>query len=90
MLATEELNDLIVKRSPAPDEETPKASLDEEDSKVDGKKVRVRSVLSEETLRILRAQYEINPRPKKHDILRLSEEVNYPPRIVQVWFQNMR
>ncbi|RWS13046.1 zinc finger protein 1-like protein [Dinothrombium tinctorium] len=35
-------------------------------------------------------KYEVNPRPKKHDILRLSQEVNYPPRVVQVWFQNMR
>ncbi len=66
------------------------SSLDDEVMMADGKKVRVRSVLGEETLRILRAQYEINPRPKKHDILRLSEEVNYSPRVVQVWFQNMR
>ena len=66
------------------------SSLEEEMNINDEKKVRVRSVLSEETLRILRSQYELNPRPKKHDILRLSQEVNYPPRVVQVWFQNMR
>ncbi|RWS31722.1 zinc finger E-box-binding homeobox protein zag-1-like protein [Leptotrombidium deliense] len=66
------------------------SSLDEDMTTNDGKKVRVRSVLSEDTLRVLRAQYEVNPRPKKHDILRLSQEVNYPPRVVQVWFQNMR
>lgn len=56
----------------------------------DGKKVRVRSVLSEDTLKVLRSQYEVNPRPKKQDIMRLSQEVNYAPRVVQVWFQNMR
>ena len=56
----------------------------------DNKKARVRSVLSEETLRILRAQYKTNPRPKKQDILRLSQQVNYSTRVVQVWFQNMR
>ncbi|KAI1280677.1 Zinc finger E-box-binding homeobox protein zag-1 [Halotydeus destructor] len=56
----------------------------------DAKKVRVRSVLSEETLKVLKAQYEINPRPKKQDILRLAQQVNYAPRVVQVWFQNMR
>lgn len=66
------------------------SSLDEELMISDGKKVRVRSVLGEETLRVLRAQYDINPRPKKHDILRLAQEVNYSPRVVQVWFQNMR
>ena len=56
----------------------------------DNKKARVRSVLSEETLRILREQYRSNPRPKKHDILRLASQVNYSTRVVQVWFQNMR
>lgn len=56
----------------------------------DGKKARVRSVLSEETLQILRNQYNINPRPKKNDILRLAQQVNYSTRVVQVWFQNMR
>lgn len=66
------------------------SSLDEEMLMSDGKKVRVRSVLSEETLRVLRAQYAVNPRPKKQEILRLSEQVNYSPRVVQVWFQNMR
>ncbi|OTF81438.1 Zinc-finger double domain containing protein, partial [Euroglyphus maynei] len=66
------------------------SSLDEEMLMADGKKVRVRSVLSEETLRILRAQYAINQRPKKQEIHRLAEQVNYAPRVVQVWFQNMR
>lgn len=66
------------------------SSLDDEVLGGDGKKVRVRSVLSEETLRVLRAQYALNPRPKKQEILRLSEQVNYSPRVVQVWFQNMR
>ena len=65
------------------------SSLDDE-VLADGKKVRVRSVLSEDTLRILRSQYSVNPRPKKQEILRLSEQVNYSPRVVQVWFQNMR
>lgn len=66
------------------------SSIDDDMLASDGKKVRVRSVLSEETLKVLRAQYEVNPRPKKHDIQRLSQEVNYAPRVVQVWFQNMR
>lgn len=66
------------------------SSLDDEMLMSDGKKVRVRSVLSEETLRVLRAQYAVNPRPKKQEILRLSEQVSYSPRVVQVWFQNMR
>lgn len=66
------------------------SSLDDDTVMADGKKVRVRSVLSEETLRILRAQYAINPRPKKQEINRLAGQVNYSARVVQVWFQNMR
>lgn len=66
------------------------SSLDDEMLMSDGKKVRVRSVLSEETLRILRAQYAVNQRPKKQEINRLADLVNYTPRVVQVWFQNMR
>ncbi|CAG2161427.1 unnamed protein product [Oppiella nova] len=66
------------------------SSMEEEVMTTDGKKVRVRSVLGEQTLKILRTQYEANPKPKKHDILRLAQEVNYAPRVVQVWFQNMR
>lgn len=66
------------------------SSLEDDTVMADGKKVRVRSVLSEETLRILRAQYAINPRPKKQEINRLAGQVNYSARVVQVWFQNMR
>lgn len=51
---------------------------------------RVRSVLSEETLKVLRSAYAFNPKPKKPDILKMAKEVNCPPRVVQVWFQNMR
>ena len=47
------------------------------------KKVRVRSVLSEDVLKILRVEFDKNPRPKKHEIQRLSKQVNYPPRVVQ-------
>ena len=73
------------------DEESQRDSSSMDDEMLaDGKKVRVRSVLSEDTLRVLRAQYAINPRPKKQEISRLAEQVNYPPRVVQVWFQNMR
>ena len=51
------------------------------------KKVRVRSVLSEDVLKVLRVEFDKNPRPKKHEIHRLAKSVNYPPRVIQVWFQ---
>lgn len=51
------------------------------------KKVRVRSVLSEDVLKVLRVEFDKNPRPKKHEIHRLANSVKYPPRVIQVWFQ---
>lgn len=65
--------------------------LDDYNSFLNGeKKVRVRSVLNEEILKILRVEFEKNPRPKKHEIQRLAEQVNKTPRVVQVWYQNSR
>lgn len=51
------------------------------------KKVRVRSVLSEDVLKVLRVEFDKNPRPKKQEIHRLAKSVNYAPRVIQVWFQ---
>jgi len=69
----------------------PQASIDEFNSFLNAeKKVRVRTVLSEETLKIFRVEFEKNPRPKKHEIQRLADRFGYPPRVVQVWYQNSR
>lgn len=54
------------------------------------KRARFRSVLSDDTVRILKAEYESNPKPNKRDIVDLANRVDYPPRVVQVWFQNTR
>lgn len=32
----------------------------------------------------------MQPRPKRDEINRLSRELNFPPRVIQVWFQNAR
>lgn len=54
------------------------------------KRARFRSVLSDDTVRILKTEYEMNPKPSKRDIIELANRVEYPPRVVQVWFQNTR
>lgn len=54
------------------------------------KKARFRSVLSDETVRVLKAEYEMNPKPSKREIIDLACRVDCPPRVVQVWFQNTR
>lgn len=56
----------------------------------DGRKVRVRSLISDEQLKVLKDNYAINPRPKREDLLRIAEKIKFPVRVVQVWFQNTR
>lgn len=54
------------------------------------KRARFRSVLSDDTVRVLKGEYELNPKPTKREIVELANRVDYPPRVVQVWFQNTR
>ncbi|GAB6019260.1 Zinc finger protein 1, variant 2 [Chamberlinius hualienensis] len=54
------------------------------------RKVRMRSLFSEDQLKVLRTHYEVDPRPKKQELQKISHEINFSTRVVQVWFQNMR
>lgn len=56
----------------------------------DGRKVRVRSLISEEQLKTLKDNYAINPRPKREELVKIAERVGFCVRVVQVWFQNTR
>lgn len=56
----------------------------------DGRKVRVRSLISDEQLKILRDNYAINPRPKREELVKIASTIGFPVRVVQVWFQNTR
>lgn len=56
----------------------------------DGRKVRVRSLISDEQQQVLKDNYAINPRPKREELLKIAETVGFPVRVVQVWFQNAR
>lgn len=56
----------------------------------DGRKVRVRSLIADEQLTILKDHYAINPRPKREELARIAERIGFPVRVVQVWFQNTR
>ena len=56
----------------------------------DGRRYRVRSMISEGQQMLLKAQYDDNPHPSKLDIARLANELGFSKRVVQVWFQNMR
>ncbi|XP_015121921.1 zinc finger protein 1 [Diachasma alloeum] len=55
-----------------------------------GRRVRARSLIDEEQLAVLKGYYQINPRPKKEEIVMIANYINFPTRVVQVWFQNSR
>jgi zinc finger homeobox protein 2 len=51
---------------------------------------RVRSLISEEQLAVLRSCYRINPMPRKEELLQIAETIGHPYKVVKVWFQNSR
>ncbi|XP_076628253.1 Zn finger homeodomain 1 [Colletes latitarsis] len=69
-------------------------SEDEEDGSQthndNGRRVRARSLIDDEQLAVLKGYYAINPRPKKEEIIMIANYINFPTRVVQVWFQNSR
>lgn len=56
----------------------------------DGRKVRVRSLIADKQLKVLKDHYSINPRPKREELVKIAEKIGFPVRVVQVWFQNTR
>ena len=56
----------------------------------DERKVRVRTLISDEQLTILKSYYTKNPRPKREELERISEQIGHPFKVVKVWFQNSR
>ncbi|XP_076240016.1 Zn finger homeodomain 1 [Calliopsis andreniformis] len=55
-----------------------------------GRRVRARSLIDDEQLAVLKGYYALNPRPKKQEIVMIANYINFPTRVVQVWFQNSR
>lgn len=56
----------------------------------DGRKVRVRSLISDEQLKVLKDNYALNPRPKREELEKIANIIGFSVRVVQVWFQNTR
>ena len=56
----------------------------------DERKVRVRTLISEDQLAILKAYYLANPRPKREELERIAAKIGHPFKVVKVWFQNSR
>ena len=56
----------------------------------DRRKCRVRSMINDKQLQVLKNHYMSNPRPRKLELIRIADEIGFSKRVVQVWFQNMR
>jgi len=72
------------------DEDTLYIEPDIEMTEKEEKKSRVRSLISEEQLGILRSCYKINPMPRKEELLQIADTIGHPYKVVKVWFQNSR
>lgn len=60
------------------------------DKKDKMKTTRIRTVLNEKQLQMLRACYGANPRPDALLKEQLVEMTGLSPRVIRVWFQNKR
>ena len=56
----------------------------------DDRKVRVRTLISEEQSMVLKTHYQINPRPKREELDAIARKIGHPFKVVKVWFQNAR
>lgn len=72
------------------DEEDVEEIYRDNDSTGDEKSMRIRTQFTEEQQNYLKAQYLINPRPRKFELIRMGNKIGFSKRVVQVWFQNMR
>lgn len=51
---------------------------------------RPRALISDEQVASLKAYYSINPKPRREELLKISEEIGHTFKVVKVWFQNSR
>ena len=54
------------------------------------KKSRVRSLISDEQLSVLKSCYSVNQMPRREELMQIAEAIGHPYKVVKVWFQNCR
>ena len=57
--------------------------LDTSSCQSNDKKIRIRSVISEDVLTVLRFHFQNNPKPNREEIIELSKKLNHPQRVLQ-------
>lgn len=71
-------------------EDDEQSLADDEELQSNDKKTRPRALISDDQVAILKAYYAINSKPRREDLLKISEEIGHPFKVVKVWFQNTR
>jgi zinc finger homeobox protein 1/2 len=54
------------------------------------KKSRVRTLISDEQLAVLKSCYSVNQMPRREELFQIAEAISQPYKVVKVWFQNCR
>ena len=75
------------------DTDTESFYLDEKSESLDtsaSKKSRVRSLISDEQLSVLKSYYSVNQMPRREELMQIAEAIGHPYKVVKVWFQNSR
>ena len=54
------------------------------------RKSRVRSLISDEQLSVLKSYYSRNQMPRREELMQIAEAIGHPYKVVKVWFQNAR
>jgi hypothetical protein len=70
------------------DEET--ASSPSKKSASSSSASRARAMISDDQVVTLKTYYGINSKPRREELLKISDEIGHPFKVVKVWFQNTR
>lgn len=91
MKTTDKMNSMLLEREREKEREK---EQEQQQRKSKGKRYRdmrrSRTIIQAEQLDILYGCYFKDPNPGKHEFEQISEWVNLPKKVVQIWFQNMR
>merc|ERR1719328_1067888 len=69
---------------------TSSGEVDDKRAVLGEKKSRVRTLISDEQLTVLKSCYSVNQMPRREELFQIAEAISQPYKVVKVWFQNCR
>ena len=67
---------------------TSSGEVDDKRAAIGEKKSRVRTLISDEQLTVLKSCYSVNQMPRREELFQIAEAISQPYKVVKVWFQN--